>query len=62
MIGIGAEAERQRGAGNVELDTSTDLSNSWAYFNYALINSETGQAYDFGREVSYYYGSDSDGA
>jgi hypothetical protein len=46
---------------NVEVDTRTDLDNNWAYFNYALINAETGQAYDFGREVSYYYGSDSDG-
>ncbi len=47
---------------NVELSTRTDLSNNWAYFNYALINADTGQAYDFGREVSYYFGSDSDGA
>ncbi len=47
---------------NVELATRTDLSNNWAYFNYALINADTGQAYDFGREVSYYFGSDSDGA
>ena len=47
---------------NVELSTRTDLSNNWAYFNYALINADTGQAFDFGREVSYYFGSDSDGA
>jgi hypothetical protein len=46
---------------NVQLSTRTDLSNNWAYFNYALINADTGQAYDFGREVSYYYGRDSDG-
>jgi len=46
---------------NVEISTRTDLSNNWAYFNYALINDETGQAYDFGREVSYYSGRDSDG-
>ncbi|MGB7863789.1 MAG: hypothetical protein WCF74_10410, partial [Candidatus Sulfotelmatobacter sp.] len=26
-----------------------------------LINQDTGQAYDFGREVSYYHGYDSDG-
>jgi hypothetical protein len=30
--------------------------------NYALINQDTGQAWDFGREVSYYSGRDSDGA
>ena len=46
---------------NIEVDTHANLSNNWAYFNYALINEETGQAYDFGREVSYYSGSDSDG-
>lgn len=49
------------GTSNVEIRTSSDLANNWAYLNYALINEETGQAYDFGRELSYYYGSDSDG-
>jgi hypothetical protein len=47
---------------NVELTTKTNLGNSWAYFNYALINDETGQSWDFGREVSYYSGRDSDGS
>jgi len=47
---------------NVEVDTSTDLNNRWIYVNYALINEETGQAFDFGREVSYYHGYDSDGS
>lgn len=47
---------------NVEIETITDLSNNWAYFNFALINQDTGQAYDFGREVSYYFGQDSDGS
>jgi hypothetical protein len=46
---------------NVELKINTDLSNNWAYFSFALINEQTGEAYDFGREVSYYYGTDSDG-
>ena len=46
---------------NLELTTVTNLTNNWAYFNFALINSETGDALDFGREVSYYYGTDSDG-
>ena len=46
---------------NVEVETSTDLNNNWIYLNYALINQDTGQAWDFGREVSYYYGRDSDG-
>ena len=47
---------------NVEISTKTDLANNWTYFNYALINQDTGQAYDFGREVSYYSGRDSDGS
>jgi hypothetical protein len=46
---------------NVEVSIYTNLRNNWAYFNFALINLDTGQAYDFGREVSYYFGSDSDG-
>jgi hypothetical protein len=47
---------------NVEVDTTSDLNNRWIYLNYALINVETGQAFDFGREVSYYHGYDSDGS
>jgi Domain of unknown function (DUF4178) len=47
---------------NVELTTSADVDNNWIYLNYALINQDTGHAYDFGREVSYYHGYDSDGA
>jgi hypothetical protein len=46
----------------VELAVDTDLSNNWAYFNFALINQDTGVAYDFGREVSFYSGSDGDGS
>jgi hypothetical protein len=46
---------------NVEVSISTDLDNAWAYFSLALINESTGQGYDFGREVSYYHGRDSDG-
>jgi hypothetical protein len=47
---------------NVKLTIHTDLSNNWAYFNLALINDQSGTAYDFGREVSYYSGYDSDGS
>ena len=46
---------------NVRLAIDTDLDNNWAYFSLALINDQTGTAYDFGREVSYYSGYDSDG-
>jgi hypothetical protein len=45
----------------LELALKTDLDNNWTYFNLALVNEDTGQGYDFGREVSYYHGVDSDG-
>jgi Domain of unknown function (DUF4178) len=47
---------------SVVIETHTDVDNHWVYLNYALINSDTGHAYDFGREVGYYYGRDSDGS
>jgi len=47
---------------NVKVSTSAAVDNSWIYLNYALINQDTGQAWDFGREVSYYHGYDSDGS
>jgi hypothetical protein len=46
---------------NLEVNISTNLINNWAYFNLALINETTGDTFDFGREVSYYAGTDSDG-
>ena len=54
--------EVQGRTSNLELTINTNLINDWAYFNLALINEATGDAFDFGREVSYYTGSDSDGA
>lgn len=47
---------------DVELSTFANVNNNWLYLNYALINEYTGHAYDFGREVSYYSGYDSDGS
>ena len=49
-------------ASNVEIEVRTNLRNNWIYLNMTLINADTGDAFDFGREVSYYFGSDSDGA
>lgn len=43
---------------NLDVTLDTDLSNNWAYFNFALINQETGKVTEFGREVSYYWGTD----
>lgn len=47
---------------SVEITTSAPVRNNWIYLNYALINQDTGQAWDFGREVSFYSGHDSDGS
>jgi len=47
---------------DLELATHTSLNNNWIYLNFALISQNTGQAYDFGREVSYYHGHDQDGS
>ncbi|HET8923518.1 MAG TPA: DUF4178 domain-containing protein [Candidatus Acidoferrum sp.] len=46
----------------VQVKTSAPVDNHWIYLNYALINDDTGEAWDFGREVSYYHGYDSDGS
>jgi hypothetical protein len=46
----------------VEVKTFAPVSNHWIYLNYALINQDTGEAWDFGREVSFYSGHDSDGS
>ncbi len=50
------------GEKNVQVEIKTDLENDWAFFSFALINDQTGTAYDFGKEVSYYHGRDSDGS
>jgi hypothetical protein len=46
---------------NLEVVTEAQVDNGWAYFDYALVNDVTGTTYEFGREVSYYHGTDSDG-
>jgi hypothetical protein len=46
---------------DLEVTTEAQVDNGWAYFDYALVNEQTGTTYEFGREVSYYYGTDSDG-
>jgi len=66
-----AEAEKSRvtdifelggRSSNVMVRTNASLNNNWLYLNMALINDDTGTAYDFGREIDYYYGTDSDGS
>jgi hypothetical protein len=43
---------------DVEVEIKTDLANDWAFFGLALINDDTGVAYDLGKEVSHYFGID----
>lgn len=45
----------------IRVETAANVDNSWIYLDYALINDDTGDAYDFGRELSYYHGRDEDG-
>ena len=47
---------------DVELTTNAGVDNDWIYLNYALIDQDTGHAYNFGREIAYYHGYDSDGS
>ena len=54
--------ELQGRPSNVEASIKTDLENNWVYFNLALVNEDTGHALEWGREVSYYSGRDSDGS
>ena len=43
---------------NVVIKTAAaPLNNNWMYLNMALV-SEDGRAYDFGREISYYHGTE----
>jgi hypothetical protein len=46
---------------NVEVNVDTDLENDWAYLNVALIDVNSGRAYNFGRQLSFYQGNASDG-
>jgi hypothetical protein len=56
------EFELKGRTSDVEVQTDADVVNQWIDLNYALIDEDTGQAYDFGREVTYYQGVDSDGS
>lgn len=47
---------------NVVVELATDLANRWAYFHLALIQEETGRAWNVGRAVEYYFGRDAEGS
>jgi len=40
----------------VRVETQTNLDNQWMGVGYALVNDDTGQSFEFAREVSYYAG------
>lgn len=46
---------------SVAVDVETDVSNDWVYFDFTLIEDSTGASRDFSKQVSYYFGRDSDG-
>ncbi len=43
---------------DLEVTLDTDLSNGWAYFDVTLIDEASGRAWEVGRNVSYYFGTD----
>jgi hypothetical protein len=47
---------------NVVAEISTTLEQGWGYFTLTLVDEETEASRTFGREVSYYFGRDSDGS
>jgi len=47
---------------NVVIDLQASVANTWAYFDLSLVNDATAAALNFGREIGFYSGRDSDGA
>ncbi len=43
---------------NVRVKTHAELSNNWAFFRMALINTRTDEAIEFARDLAYYWGSE----
>jgi hypothetical protein len=41
-----------------DVEVIADVSNNWLTFAIALINEQTGEAFDFGKDLSYYSGVD----
>ena len=42
----------------VRVETTANVDNQWVGLGYALVDDDTGQTYEFAREVSYYHGVD----
>ncbi len=47
---------------NVAIDLGADLDNDWLFLVLSLINESTGETREVTRQLSYYYGTDSDGS
>ncbi|MEP7309180.1 MAG: DUF4178 domain-containing protein [Acidobacteriota bacterium] len=45
-------------ASAVQVETASNLANQWMDVGYALINNDTGQAFEFAEDLSYYNGVD----
>ncbi len=41
---------------NLVVEARTDVSNNWIYFDYALVNTASGELREAGREIGYYFG------
>ncbi|BAV49219.1 hypothetical protein MesoLj113a_06860 [Mesorhizobium sp. 113-1-2] len=48
--------------GNVEIETTSYLSNDWLELNMALVNTDTNQGYPVFQALEHYSGQDSDGS
>ncbi|MEO7522200.1 MAG: DUF4178 domain-containing protein [Gemmatimonas sp.] len=46
---------------NVDVEIDSDADNNWAFFSIALINDSSGLSREATKQVSYFYGTDSDG-
>jgi hypothetical protein len=47
-----------KGGRNIEIEAYAPVSNSWAYFQFDLVNKETGRVVSLDLPVEYYYGPD----
>ncbi|MDD5305501.1 MAG: DUF4178 domain-containing protein [Elusimicrobia bacterium] len=53
---VGEVFEVKGRTSNLQVLIDTNLDGQWAYVSMALIDADTDQALDFGRELSYYHG------
>ncbi|MFN0105438.1 MAG: DUF4178 domain-containing protein [Bryobacteraceae bacterium] len=50
--------ELRGSSANLRVEVTGQLDNAWVFISMALINEQTGQAFDFGRQISSYHGVD----